>query len=338
MIRIHNHDLSPIRRRWVLAPASLVAGGDPVGGAAEEVFVAVAGEGGGHADGVVGGVDLPQIADQVVLPGGRLLRALVRDLPEDVVLVSHGRHDLVDIGLLETGDLRDSQGVDVRALSSRVRVAVDAVDVVLAVEGVAVPGVAFAFVVDRPAVEEHHRDVEAPLAGPDHPAPQALEVLGVEAGEVETGPAVQGPPGAGALVDSRVEVVRPGLMGPEADEVVPPAVEAVQVALEVEGAGALGVVDQVVPVVRAGEDDGAAFGVLEEVGVLGVDAEGHGCGAHCCTAGRPGMNARAGAYGNSKPSRSAICPSTTSLARSRFPARRALANWSRASKQPPCCW
>ncbi len=267
----------------------MVAGGDPVGGAAEEVFVAVAGEGGRHADGVAGWVDRPQIADQVVLPGDRLPRALVRDLPEDVVLVSHGRHDLVGVGLLETGDLWDSQGVDVRALSSRVGVAVDAVDVVLTVEGVAVPGVAFTFVVDRPAVEEHHRDVEAPLAGPDHPAPQTLEVLWIEAGEVEAGTAVQGSAGAGALVDPGVEVVRPGLVGPEADEVVPPAGEAVQVALEVEGAGALGVVDQVVPVVRAGEDDGAAFGVLEEVGVSRVNAEGgHGGGAHCCTAGPPG--------------------------------------------------
>src|SRR5947199_3708512 len=81
-----------------------------------------------------------------------------------------------------------------------------------------------------------------------------------------------------------MKVMRPGLVGPEADEVVPPAGEAVQVALEVEGAGALGVVDQVVPVMRAGEDDGAAFGVLEEVGVLRVDSEGgHGYGAHCCT-------------------------------------------------------
>jgi len=54
--------------------------------------------------------------DQMVLPGDRLPWALVRDLPEDVVLVSHGRHDLVDVGLLETGDLRDLQGVDFRAL------------------------------------------------------------------------------------------------------------------------------------------------------------------------------------------------------------------------------
>ena len=81
---------------------------------------------------------------------------------------------------------------------------------------------------------------------------------------------VPGPP----EINAGVEVVRPGLVGPEADEVVPPAGEAVQVALEVEASGALGVVDQVVPVVRAGEDDGAAFGVLEEVGVVGMDAEG----------------------------------------------------------------
>jgi hypothetical protein len=45
-----------------------------------------------------------------------------------VVLVSHGRHELVDVGLLETGDLRDSQGVDVRAFSEGVGVAVDAAD------------------------------------------------------------------------------------------------------------------------------------------------------------------------------------------------------------------
>ncbi len=66
-----------------------------------------------------------------------------------------------------------------------------------------------------------------------------------------------------------------------------PAGEAVQVALEVEASGALGVVDQVVPVVRAGEDDGAAFGVLEEVGVVGMDAEGRHRGE-----GSTGLDAR----------------------------------------------
>ena len=48
-------------------------------------------------------------------------------------------------------------------LAPGVGVAVDAVDVVAAVEGVAVPGVALALVVDRPAVEQHHGDVEAPV-------------------------------------------------------------------------------------------------------------------------------------------------------------------------------
>jgi hypothetical protein len=51
VIRIHDDHLPPVRRGWVLVAAPLVARGDPVGGAAEEVFVAVAGEGGGHADG-----------------------------------------------------------------------------------------------------------------------------------------------------------------------------------------------------------------------------------------------------------------------------------------------
>lgn len=59
VVGVHDDHLPPVRLGWVLAPASLVAGGDPVGGAAEEVLVAVAGEGGGHADGVAGGVDLP---------------------------------------------------------------------------------------------------------------------------------------------------------------------------------------------------------------------------------------------------------------------------------------
>lgn len=59
VVGVHDDHFPPVRLGWVLAPASLVAGGDPVGGAAEEVFVAVAGEGGGHADGVAGGVDLP---------------------------------------------------------------------------------------------------------------------------------------------------------------------------------------------------------------------------------------------------------------------------------------
>jgi hypothetical protein len=63
-----------------------------------------------------------------------------------VVEVSHGLYDFGDVGLLEMGDLRDSQGVDVQTLAAGVGVAVDTVDV-LAVEGLAVPGVPFAFVV-----------------------------------------------------------------------------------------------------------------------------------------------------------------------------------------------
>jgi hypothetical protein len=42
MVGIHDDDLPALGWGWVLSPASLVAGGDPVGGAVEEVLVAVA--------------------------------------------------------------------------------------------------------------------------------------------------------------------------------------------------------------------------------------------------------------------------------------------------------
>src|SRR3954471_24315644 len=45
-----------------------------------------------------------------------------------------------------------------------------------------------------------------------------------------------------------------------------------------------------------------------------------------------------GFHGSSRPSRSVMCVSTISLARPRFPARRAMAKRSRVSKQPPRCW
>jgi hypothetical protein len=54
VVGVYDDHLPAVRFGWVLASAPLVAGGDSVGGAADEVFVAVAGEGGRHADRVAG--------------------------------------------------------------------------------------------------------------------------------------------------------------------------------------------------------------------------------------------------------------------------------------------
>jgi hypothetical protein len=64
-------------------------------------------------------------------------------------------------------------------------------------------------------------------------------------------------------------------MGPEADEVVPPGSEAVQVAREVEPARPLAVLLEDVPMMRAGQVDGAAVRLLEIARAGSVDAERH---------------------------------------------------------------
>jgi hypothetical protein len=152
-----------------------------------------------------------------------------------------------------------------------------AVDVVAGVERVALDVVRCGAEVQGPAVEEHDPDVDARLAGGDHPLPQPLEVAGVQPVEVEPGPAVLGRartrPDPG--LRGHVEVVGAAgrlrsdlLPAPEPDEVVPAVAEEVQVRGEVQpfrlvrrlGARAHAVL-QVVPDVRAGEVDRAA-GVL----------------------------------------------------------------------------
>src|SRR3954470_20420267 len=165
----------------------------------------------------------------------------------------------------------------VGAVAPPVRIAVGAVDVVPPVERVEIPGVALALVVNRPAVEQHHGDVEAPFGGEQHPPAQPGEVLGIEAGEIEAGQTVESQPGAGAQPGARLEVVEPRLVRPQADDVMAPRDERVEIALEVEAAGALAVlamIDEVVPMVRAREVHGTARAVLEVAGVSRVNAKG----------------------------------------------------------------
>jgi hypothetical protein len=218
----------------------------------------------------------------------RFLRnRIVRDLPEDVVQIAHRLDDLPHVQLLETGDGGDAQAVGIDPVPPAIGIAVGAIDVVPAVEGVAIPGVSLALAVDRPAVEQHDGDIDPPLRGPQHPPAQAGEVFGIEAGEIEAGPAVEGKPGTGAQPRPRIEIVEPGLVSPETDEVVPPGRERVQIALEVEAARALAVVHQVVPVMGARQVDGAPLPVLEIARVRGVDAERrHAAEAEVSTGGR----------------------------------------------------
>ena len=131
--------------------------------------------------------------------------------------------------------------MDVQTVSAGVGIAIDPVDVIVAVEGVAEPRIPLAVVVDRPAVKEHDGHEEAPLAGADDPGPQSIEVLGIELSKVEAA-------GFGARPDGRANLVSPGFMSPETDEVVSPRREPVEVALEVKGARTFGVVEQDVPV------------------------------------------------------------------------------------------
>src|SRR4029077_11219560 len=132
-----------------------VAGRDPVCRPTEEIFVAATWKREGHPHrmlAVRGSLQVLQKPDHEVLPLPRGAGALVGDLPQHVVQVPHGLYHLAYVQLLHLCDCGDPQRMDSGPVSPGIGVAVDAVDVVPPVEGMAIPGVALALVVNRPAV------------------------------------------------------------------------------------------------------------------------------------------------------------------------------------------
>src|SRR5438046_1951185 len=125
----------------------------------------------------LGGLVLMDELNHVPLPSNlfRAPSALVADLIKDVVEVVHGIYDVLNVGLLPSGDRRNVQGLGFEAV---VLAAVNAVDVVSAIEGVAEPRVVErqSLLFDGPAVEQHDRHVNTALAGLDDALPHPGEV------------------------------------------------------------------------------------------------------------------------------------------------------------------
>jgi hypothetical protein len=275
---------------------------------------------------------LPDERDHPVLPAGgvpRLERAgqaqrrghllgeapparrLVRHLVEHVGQVVDGVDDLAEVRLLERLDAR----VERELLILDDGGDADPVDIVGGVERMAPDVVRRRAEVEAPALEEHHRDVDARVAGGGDPVAEPREVGRVEPGEVE----LRLPVGGGARAGARPRLGRhaevegaPGGLGlellpaPEPDEVVPVVLEEGQVGAVVvllrlagaRGARAEAVVE-VVPDVRAGQVDHPPLGLIgsdREVARIDLrDHEGAGGG------GRSGQGAgrRRGAHGGS---------------------------------------
>src|SRR5713101_6714843 len=94
------------------------------------------------------------VADHVVPPLLGLTAALIADLVQDVVEVADGIEDLPDVRLLNPRDGGYPKGMRFDAASGSVRVAVDAIGIVLAVERMIRPWIASACLpLNTPAVE-----------------------------------------------------------------------------------------------------------------------------------------------------------------------------------------
>jgi len=214
---------------------------------------------------------------------GRRGVVLVGDLVEHVVQVVHGVDDLAHVRFLNRRDLLVGQLVHLQALAVTVGVAVDAIDVIAGMKRMALPG-AFGEL-HGPALEEHHGDVDAPLAGCAQAAAEPVEIDAVILGQIELRLAVEGLSRPGPRkrlrrggVDAFVPplgVPSDRLPGPQPDEVVAEPFEAIEVGGEVERRRGIARpdVDQVRPGMRAGQIDRFAGPVGEVAGVLRVSPQ-----------------------------------------------------------------
>lgn len=168
VVRIREDDLPAVRGRWV-GRVAILAGRHPVRRAGEQVLVPPAVVGRDPHRMLLGFRRLVafHVLGHVSLPGARCCVALVADLVEHVVEVVHGIDDPAYVGLLEACDRGDLQRLRLLPLAMAVGVAVHAVDVVGGIERMPEPWVAAArvLVLDREAVEQHDRDVNAHPSG-----------------------------------------------------------------------------------------------------------------------------------------------------------------------------
>ena len=222
----------------------------------------------------------------------RLRAALVDDLPEHVIQVIHRIDHAADIRFLVGDDAWVVHAVQRRIrrlITARVG-HIHAVDVVGGIERMHRPGVEAAGV-DRqtPALEEHHRRVDAPLAGRDQALTHAGEVRLVPGGQIELWQTIGGDARSRARPWQRIEddaLIGPTralwlLEHPQAHEVVVICLHEVEVLVIREGriAGPADIL-QVCPGVRASQVDGgpAIIGEIASVGGMGPQRACEVCG------------------------------------------------------------
>ena len=136
-----------------------------------------------------------------------------------------------DVGLLQFQDGRGGfQGMDVGPIAVAVDTSIYSVDIVGSAERVAQPGIASLLQLQlyTPSVKEHEGGINSQLTGCNDPFPKSLEEFLVEAGQIESGLAVQGQAGSRTFIRHR-SVVAIGteprspfciVPDPQADEVV----------------------------------------------------------------------------------------------------------------------
>jgi hypothetical protein len=223
-------------------------------------------------------------------------RGLIGHLPQQVGQVVEGVDHLVDVGLLEGLDAR----VQRQDLVVEDRADPDPVDVVGGVEGVTLDVVRRRAEVQGPAVEQHHRDVDASRARGDDTVAEPVEEHRIEPVQIKPRLAVRRPTRTGSrprLRDHAKVEVAPGGLGPELlpapepDEVVAVLGQEVEVGPVVEPLGGLGAdrpgthpVVEVIPDMGSGQIDrllvcGIAGRSREVARVRGGDDEGSTGGA-----------------------------------------------------------
>jgi len=123
---------------------------------------------------------------------------------QDVIQIVDRIDDLADVCFLNLGHGVDGQLMDFQSFAVAIRVAVDAVDVVLRMEGMQLPAVLDPL--HRPALEHHNRDVYAFLTCGLDPLPQSFEIGRIEFRQIELRLAVQGFAVTAALPGMRCHV------------------------------------------------------------------------------------------------------------------------------------
>src|SRR5579859_5918854 len=228
------------------------------------------------------GLVVMDVIDEVVLPVDAArcptirISAFIANLVQHVIQVVDRIHDLSDIRFLKGSHSRDGQLFGLHPNVVAIRVAVNAIDVVSLIEGMAFPGKVLAAAdagvlrIDAPAIKQHDRHIYAAITRVDHSLAQTVKIALVELGQIELGFAIQGGAGAGALVGGhRIEPVvvvtglgRPARLfpGPQAEEVVMVGLQEVEIGAVVEDGRRVraAVILEVGPGMRPGQQDGPA--------------------------------------------------------------------------------